>query len=650
MGSCRSIAIAAAILFIAWLGLSCSSGDSPLAPGIDAAGDIARPRTRQAQARECLWGIYDIAVDPVSGSVDVVPLRCAGFEANVTRFLGPPIAPMEMLTISVHPDTDFPNGYVVLDVSARHPFPGSNFRGFDVLGVFMAAEGGYVSEWDSALTWPSVDQARLLNADGYTRWWNMVEFTTYGTIFGYTEGSRAVHGFDSTCTLNPFKYFATGLDAEDPFDLEHLMMTDRGSFDPSSPGIQTRRYEIQFPIVDDKPDWRFKYAITSSYYGPNPGAPAPAPTEEFPLTANRAEVVQIDIIDAGSTAFWENETTYGGDLSFNLHITDWQGLKDAMGPTTEVAGIYAESPTLFNGVVNLLDTGGIVWEPPTPTMDVLGCHIPNVTPTSRENQQVLIIATSVEPTDYSPQLPGISGFDYPEDAVLAAFTIWEVEIASTGPQGDPCEPGPTLICSGDGNIFVDSYVTRDDNEQFFRNIINFDYGGPNSYNTIVKYYTGHGGDHNASPINIEIKRIVEDEGFTLVDTAEEPIDTTGCRIIFVCLPGKSGGTPFTELEYESLRTFIDEGGRIVLTQEYSDGPATRQVGNDFLDGLHSTLERLDTSTTYQLHVAPNECEAITHDVGQVYNPAYTSFELGAGDMSFVDDPNTDWHVVVGDWL
>ncbi len=722
----------------------CGGTGTPIAPGSPGPA-VSGAVDPQSRSGEFCWGLYDIAVDPLSESVEIVPIRGATFEANVTKFLQPPLAPIDLLTISIEPGTDFATGYVVLDVRIKHPFPATNLRGFDVMGVFMPAEGGYTSSWDPALAWPSESQARLLNPDGYTRWWNQVEFTTYNTIFGYTEGNKAVHPFMSTCTLNPFKYFADGLEAEDPFDLEHLSMTDRGSFDTVDPGVNIRRYIIQFPSNGPKPDYRFKYAITSSYWGPNGQYPPPAPTEDFPLTANRAEAVQISVSDDGSWAYYEDESTYGGDLVFDLQITDWQGIGSMDGPVSQIGGVYAESPTLFDGVVNLMDTGLIAYEPMNPSMTLAQCTIANVTPDDVFGQYLLIIVTSASPTDYSVQLPDVTGFDYPESAILAAFTVWEAQISPFAPQqnlppvadasmtnpvegypplqvnldpslsfdpdgfivsyewdiendgsyeysivtpdivphvfndpgtyevqlrvtdddgasdnldtpliinvlaDDPCAKGPNLLCTGDGNIFVDGYVEQADNTQLFRNIINFDLGGPNSQNTIVKYYTGHGGTHNNSPINDKIKGIVEGEGFTLVDTNEEPIDTTGCRIIFICLPGQNPAAFFSQEEFDTLKAFLVDGGRIVLTQEYNDSGLQIQWGNDILDALGSTIERLDTSTTNQLFSIPNECYAITDGVSQTFNPAYTSFQPGAGDMSFIDDQD-GLHVLVADWL
>ncbi len=637
------------VIFVA----GCGGSASPTAPNTTGP-ELSDSRLAQSNPNEFCWGLYDIGIDPVTESIDIIPLRTAMFEANVTKFLHPPLAPINLLTMSIQPGTIFPNGYIVVNISIRHPFPGTNLPGFDVMGIFMPPDGNNVSAWDSSLTFNlpcDPGGARLLNPDGYTRWWNQVEFTSYDTIFGYTEGAMAVHGFESSSTLNPFKYFADNLDPEDPFDFPHLNMTDRGSFATVTPGINTRRYEIQFPMGPLKPDFRFKYAITSSYWGPEGDFTPPAETEDFPLSANRAEASQILVSDGGSGAFYENETTYGGDLVLNLEITDWQGMESMDGPVSEIGGIYAESPTLFDGVVDLMETGIIAYEPMNPTMSLNGCTINGVTPDGVFDQYLLIIITSANPTDYSVQLPDVGGFDYPEDAVLAAFTVWEAPISPFAPQEeDPCDEGPNLICSGDGNVFCDDWVEFDDNEQLYRNIITFDLGGPNSDNTVVKYYTGHGGNHNNSLITGNIKNYTEDEGFTLVDTNEEPIDTTDCRIIFICLPGdKSSAQPFTQAEYDDLVTFMNEGGRIVITQEYSDGSSQIQAGNNLLDGLGSSIDRLTTSTSGKLHAVPNECYAITDGVGMVYVPAYTSFSLGSGDMSFIDD-SQDWHVLVGDWL
>jgi hypothetical protein len=87
---------------------------------------------------------------------------------------------------------------------------------------------------------------RVLNADGYTRWWNATEFTTAG-MYGYDDGN-AIPGFlKPTTTLNPYKYFADCLGAEDPV-IPNVDMTNRGTFSTDNdPPKLTRNYKIQFP-------------------------------------------------------------------------------------------------------------------------------------------------------------------------------------------------------------------------------------------------------------------------------------------------------------------------------------------------------------------------------------------------------------------
>jgi len=738
--------ILAAVLVI--FSLSCSGSGNPVTPDSATQTGTTGNTDREASG-QYLWGLYDVYIDSDTGEVEIAPLRGAMFEANVTKFLHPPISPINMLSIQVLPGSDFASGYLLLNVSIRHPFPGTNLRGFDVMGIFMPPEGGQSLQWDPNLTWPdfSGDNPVLLNADGYTRWWNQPEFTSYDTIFGYTNGKLAPGGFTSASTLNPFKYFADGMDPDTGFSSGYLNITDRGTFDTVIPGINIREYEIQFPVGPSNPDFRFKYAISACYWGPDGNPAPPAPVDDFPLSANRQEAVCITPTNGNSTAFYENESTYGGDLNFSLEIYDWQGMTQFSSAVPEINGIYVESPTLFDGVIDVTEAGIWAFEPMSPAASLCDITIQNVAPTSVSDQYLMIIVTSEEPSDYSVQIPDVTEFDYPTDAVLAAFAVWDVPIASLGPQedlppvadaslsephegtpplvvnldpsasydpdgiivmyewdiendgsfeyttfapdisthgfedpglyevqlkvtddddltdfldepllisviddGDPCEKGPNLICSGDGNIFVDSYVEEYDNAQILRNIINFDYGLPNSSNQIVKFYVGHGCNHNNSPITGKVKPIVEGEGWTFVESDEEPIDTEGCRVVFVHIPGKSGGTPFTEAEYEALHEFLIEGGRIVLTQEYSDSEYVQAQGNAFLQGVGSTIVRTSNSTGYQLITPPNECEAITDGVEMVYHPAYTSFDLGPTDFSLVDDPNNGWHVLVGGWI
>ncbi len=410
----------AATLMLSW---GCTGHGSPILPGSGSSAVPMLSNRAMGGPSEILWGLYDIAIDAESGLVEVAPLRGAMFEANATKFLQPPFTPYNYVTVNLQPETDLPKGYIVANVGIQHPFPSTNLRGFDVMGIFIAPSGGHTSTYDPSVNWPSPDEARLLNADGFTRWWNMVEFTSCDTIFGYTEGAMAPHGFSSTCILSPFKYYANGLGPDDPWDPAHVALTDRGSFDTLQPGFLARRYEIQFP-PKKAADYRFKYAVSSSWTPPNPGTTPPAGTDDFPITANRAEAVQVNIFDTGSTAYYHSPTDFGGFVSISVTITDWQGTTSPAGAMEQISAVIVESPTLFDGALNLLQ-GGEPWSPPYSGTLYIMTLFP-VSPVTTTNQELLFTVISRFPVDFSSQPPG---FDVP-DAELAAYNVWTVPVKS----------------------------------------------------------------------------------------------------------------------------------------------------------------------------------------------------------------------------
>ena len=69
-------------------------------------------------------------------------------------------------------------GNTVLDLDIRivHPFPTMlEYSGFDVKGIFIT-KGTLTGFSDAGLTLANTGETRLLNPDGYTRWWNAREF------------------------------------------------------------------------------------------------------------------------------------------------------------------------------------------------------------------------------------------------------------------------------------------------------------------------------------------------------------------------------------------------------------------------------------------------------------------------------------------
>src|SRR3972149_9332421 len=128
----------------------------------------------------------------------------------------------------------------------------------------------------------SADESRLINADGYTRWWNYYEFAPRESVFGYTHGALASSGFPSA-TVNPYKYFADDLSALD--GVEGLNISMRGSFSASKVE-NTRNYIFQFPMSGGQPQIEFYYAIDASWSEPDPSYAPEYPLDAFGDDAN----------------------------------------------------------------------------------------------------------------------------------------------------------------------------------------------------------------------------------------------------------------------------------------------------------------------------------------------------------------------------
>jgi hypothetical protein len=170
--------------------LGCS-GQSPLAP-------IPQSNLTQSQAggpaihsATHLWGYWSVSIDPLAGTVEIVPLRGAQFSVNVTNFLQPPAGKTANLGIAVTDVSEWMSeGKLKVDVRLTHPFPGlDQYTGHDVRGIFIAP-GDASSNFNHNVLFTSLseDHPRLLNADGLTRWWNPPEFTGGAPIFSYIPG------------------------------------------------------------------------------------------------------------------------------------------------------------------------------------------------------------------------------------------------------------------------------------------------------------------------------------------------------------------------------------------------------------------------------------------------------------------------------
>ena len=96
---------------VAAMCLGCA-GRISMAPDVHA-NPLMSACESQSRGHEFCWGIYDIRIDPSSGEVQVAPVRGTTFEANVTKWLQPPITPTELLNWTVMPGSDVAFGQVL---------------------------------------------------------------------------------------------------------------------------------------------------------------------------------------------------------------------------------------------------------------------------------------------------------------------------------------------------------------------------------------------------------------------------------------------------------------------------------------------------------------------------------------------------------
>jgi hypothetical protein len=238
---------------------------------------------------------------------------------------------------------------VDLDVSITHPFPGLNqYDGYDVRGIFVGdghqimkhnAPKEIVAQWDVDQFMEDFDElghgTLCGNSDGYTRWWNPVEFPVSGPV-GYTVGKYATPDYVGSATFNPYKYFADDLGPCDDA-LEFVKTTaNNGVFKAGS--TNTRNYYLRFPMPT--PGVVFQYAILASWI------------DETTHPANAHEVVACSA-EVTPDLWFLDAANWGGHLKVDFTLFSWFNQPDR---------ICIESKDLFGDVKcfdpSLIATGG----------------------------------------------------------------------------------------------------------------------------------------------------------------------------------------------------------------------------------------------------------------------------------------------------
>ncbi|MFH1675771.1 MAG: hypothetical protein ABIC40_02015, partial [bacterium] len=191
------------IALLLLIGISaCSSNNAPVVP------DLSTDRSINSSGCQ-LWGVYDVTINPDTFEATVIPARTAEFRMNVNTFMNtnPGLIKLQI----TDPSKFMSEGIIKMNVGLTHPVSTKlNLTGFDVHCVLLS-NSTYWLNYDNSLSYPEPGfNTILLNPDGWTRWYNSVEFTTAG-FFGYTPGILG-NLPNPQATLNGYKLYADGLE------------------------------------------------------------------------------------------------------------------------------------------------------------------------------------------------------------------------------------------------------------------------------------------------------------------------------------------------------------------------------------------------------------------------------------------------------
>lgn len=360
--------------------LGCSNGGGLDAINLPQGNEI--PAEEKYSTSHVNWGLWQFMADPEKGTLDVVMLRSGSFHINALPFIDQP--PLVYLTLE---SLEFNGNIIETDIGLRHPFIGlDEFTGFDVKGILIT-NGSLDTFTDGDLVMAADGDTRLLNPDGFSRWWNPSEFPQDGTMFGYYDGALGAKDSDANynCTLNAYKYYCDDLTgSKDP--LSGIDPEGRGVFSAGSKNI--RHYTIEL----GSEGLVFNYAVDASWQFPQGEAPWVVP-DDFNPAANQPEVYRIEVTELeGSSLYYDTgSSTGGGDLYLAIDVYDWYG--------AELNTLKVEWPDFAEQAVSGEPTGGGVGYS-TYEVDLIDC-----TPSGIGEQQLFITVESDE-TGYGDKIPG----------------------------------------------------------------------------------------------------------------------------------------------------------------------------------------------------------------------------------------------------
>ncbi len=584
----RYLILALVVLMVTAVG--CSTGMNSTAP--EAAPVDPGDNAASVSEGHSIWGMWQFICDPVQGTVDVFALRDAELHLNGLKFLEPPAG----LYLSVEGSPHWTGNVLDVDIGLRHPFLGlPQFTGFDVCGIFIG-HGSISGFADPDLHIAGEGDTRLINADGYTRWWNPSEFpyNEATPIFGYIDGEMGVPDSEAnfSATLNGYKYFADYLNPGDPVWLADVDM--RGAFSAGQKNVRHYTIELDNGFV-------FNYAVDANWKSCGlPPSQIDVP-DSFSPEANRPEPWGISVTEIDNSLYYEL-TAQGGNLSLDIMVFDWFDADENTVYAESLSGInptYATEP--FEGGANYstyhLDLGG-----------------ENLT-TSGDIEILVTVESNI--AGYGGLLPGMP---------VSSYFIYGTEVDDEAPQ----QAESVFYVCGDKTVF-EYGVLYANNEQWLKNMYR-KATGECADNPIVKFYHGHKGFEMPCSQKDLIFSWITGDGYTPVQSFEEPIDTTNCRHIHITMPGRYEPAFYSNEEIAELKQFVADGGILAIFAEVGYAHPDKTTYDHLIQSLGSgcawagdyTLEGTTFNTTLFDHEHPmfEGCTEIYWNL-----PAYVSTSL-----------------------
>ena len=144
----------------------CSGGSSEPVTAPDANPEETI-REQAGGPGRVLWGYYEGYADTETGTFGLTPMRAAGMHFNLVSILNTTGGIQAKV---IWGESNPTMGNFTLKITLHHPYAGNPiYTGFDVRGIFIT---GAAHPIGSNIWVAGEGEPRLLNPDGWTRWWN----------------------------------------------------------------------------------------------------------------------------------------------------------------------------------------------------------------------------------------------------------------------------------------------------------------------------------------------------------------------------------------------------------------------------------------------------------------------------------------------